>query len=85
MKKNVQDEITALKVSLAQRQGKRDGLNSAQNKLHVELREMQAQIQYIINESQNCLQKKQKAEAEIKQLEILISEFQAKKVALKRQ
>ncbi|HHT9144851.1 MAG TPA: chromosome segregation protein SMC [Candidatus Wunengus sp. YC61] len=82
LKKNVQDEITALKVSLAQRQEKRDGLSSAQNKLHVELREMQAQIQYIINESQNCLQKKQKAEEEIKQLEILISEFQAKKVAL---
>jgi chromosome segregation protein len=82
LKKNVQDEITALKVSLAQRQEKRDGLSSAQNKLQVELREMQAQIQYIINESQNCQQKKQKAEEEIKQLEILISEFQAKKVAL---
>ncbi len=82
LKKNVQDEITALKVSLAQRQEKRDGLSSAQNKLQVELREMQAQIQYIINESQNCQQKKQKAEEEIKQLEILINEFQAKKVAL---
>ena len=82
LKKNVQDEITTLKVSLAQRQEKRDGLSSAQNKLQVELREMQAQIQYIINESQNCQQKKQKAEEEIKQLEILISEFQAKKVAL---
>jgi len=82
LKKNVQDEITALKVSLAQRQEKRDGLSSAQNKLQVELREMQAQIQYIINESQNCQQKKQKAEEEIKQLEILISEFQVKKVAL---
>ena len=82
LKKNVQDEITALKVGLAQRQEKRDGLSSVQNKLQVELREMQAQIQYIINESQNCQQKKQKAEEEIKQLEILINEFQVKKVAL---
>ena len=82
LKKNVQDEITTLKVGLAQRQEKRDGLSSVQNKLQVELREMQAQIQYIINESQNCQQKKQKAEEEIKQLEILINEFQVKKVAL---
>src|SRR3972149_2218323 len=70
LKKNVQDEITALKVSLAQRQEKRDGLSSAQNKLQVELREMQAQIQYIINESQNCQQKKQKAEYEIRILNL---------------
>ena len=82
LKKNVQDEITTLKVGLAQRQEKRDGLSNVQNKLQVELREMQAQIQYIINESQNCQQKKQKAEEEIKQLEILINEFQVKKVAL---
>jgi len=82
LKKNVQDEITTLKVGLAQRQEKRDGLSNVLNKLQVELCEMQEQIQYIINESQNCQQKKQKAEEEIKQLEILISEFQAKKVAL---
>ncbi|MBI2557518.1 MAG: AAA family ATPase, partial [Planctomycetes bacterium] len=82
VKKNVQDEITTLKVGLAQRQEKRDGLTNVLNKLQVELREMEEQIQYIINESQNCQQKKQKAEEEIKQLEILISEFQAKKVAL---
>ena len=82
LKKNVQDEITTLKVGLAQRQEKRDGLSSVQNKLQVEIREMQAQIQYMINENQNCLQKRLKAEEEIKQLEILTSEFQAKKVAL---
>ena len=82
LKKNVQDEITTLKVGLAQRQEKRDGLSNVLNKLQVELCEMQEQIQYIINESQNCQQKKQKAEEEIKQLEILINEFQAKKVAL---
>ncbi|HLE86411.1 MAG TPA: chromosome segregation protein SMC [Candidatus Brocadiaceae bacterium] len=82
LKKNVQDEITTLKVGLAQRQEKRDGLSNVLNKLQVEIREMQEQIQYIINENQNCQQKKLKAEEEIKQLEILTNELQTKKAAL---
>ncbi len=82
VKKSVQDEITALKVGLAQRQEKKDGLNSVLNKLHTELQETQDQIEYIKNECQNCQQKRLEAEEEIKSMELLVKEIQTKKVAL---
>ena len=82
VKKSVRDEITALKVGLAQRQEKKDGLNSVLNKLHTELQETQDQIEYIKNECQNCQQKRLEAEEEIKSMELLVKEIQTKKVAL---
>ncbi len=82
LRKNVQDEITALKVNLAQRQEKKAGLNSAAAKLQGELQETQKQIQYITNEIQNCQQKKTRAEEDIQRLEIQITEHQEKKSSL---
>lgn len=82
LKKSVQEEITAVKVGLAQRQEKKDGLSKALNKLNAELRETQGQITHSIQESQNCQQKKLEAEEEVKRLELLISDLNTKKVTL---
>ncbi len=82
LKKSVQEEITTVKVGLAQRQEKKDGLNKALNKLDAELRETQEQINHIVQEQQNCQQKKLEAEEEIKHLKLLASELYAKKIAL---
>lgn len=82
-KRSVQDEITALKVGLAQRQEKKDGLSKALNKLDADLRETQEQIKHRIQESQSYQQKKREAEDEIKHLELLVSELKTRQVALK--
>lgn len=82
LKKSVQDEITAVKIGLAQRQEKKDGLSKARNKLDAELRETQEQIKHIVQEQQNCQQKKLEAEEEIKHLELLVSELDTKRIAL---
>ncbi|MCF6157192.1 MAG: chromosome segregation protein SMC [wastewater metagenome] len=79
LKKSIQDEITALKVGLAQRQEKNDGLSKTLDKLCAELQEAQELIQYITNENQNCLQKRAEAEEEIRCLELQLTEIRNKK------
>ena len=58
LKKNVQDELTTIKVGFAQREEKKGGLNSSLNKLRTDLRETQEQIEHLSHEIQNCGQKK---------------------------
>lgn len=82
LKKGIQDEITALKVGLAQRQEKKDGLSNVLNKLNTELQETHEQIKHLTNEIFNCQQKRQDAENESKQLERSVNELQAKKASL---
>ncbi|MEB2310083.1 MAG: chromosome segregation protein SMC [Candidatus Brocadiaceae bacterium] len=82
LKKSVQDEITAVKVGLAQRQEKKDGLSKTVNKLDAELRETQEQTKHVVQEQQNCQQKKLEAEEEIKHLELLEAELDTKRIAL---
>ncbi|MGQ3686263.1 MAG: chromosome segregation protein SMC [Candidatus Loosdrechtia sp.] len=82
LRKSTQDEITSLKVGLAQRQEKRDGLNKVLNKLSAELTEVQEQRKHAVIESQRCSQKKVETEEEIKYLELQAHELQTKKVAL---
>jgi chromosome segregation protein len=82
VKKSTQDEITTLKVGLAQRQEKRDGLNKILNKLCAELLEAQEQIKLTTGESQKCSQKKVETEEEIRHLELQVNELQTKKVVL---
>ncbi len=82
LKKGVQEEITAVKVGLAQRQEKKDGLSKGINRLDTELRETQEQIKHIVQEQQKCQQKKVEAEEEIKHLELLITELDTKRIAL---
>lgn len=82
LKNGIQDEITALKVGLAQKQEKKDGLSSALNKFRTEIRDMQEQVRYAASESQICQQKKLEAEKEIKHLELLINELETKNNAL---
>lgn len=82
LKRSVQEEITAVKIGLAQRQEKKDGLSKAAAKLDAEVRETQEQIKHIVQEQQNCQQKKREAEEEIKRLELLISELDTKRMAL---
>lgn len=82
LKKNIQDEITTLKVGLAQKQEKQDGLKKSLNKLCAELQEAQELIKHIAHEGQSCVQKKLEAEEEIRCLGLQIQELQARKVAL---
>lgn len=82
LKKNVQDELTTIKVGFAQREEKKGGLNSSLNKLRTDLRETQEQIEHLAREIQNCGQKKLDAEEEIKRLELQVVELQTKKAAL---
>lgn len=82
LKKSVQDEITAVKIGLAQRQEKKDGLSKALNKLDTELLETQEQIKHIVQEQQSCQQKKLEAEEEIKHLELLVNELATRKTGL---
>jgi chromosome segregation protein len=83
LKKSVQDEITTVKIGLAQRQEKKEGLCKALNKLDAELHETQEQIKHIVQEQQSCQQKKLEAEEEIKHLELLLNELAARKTGLK--
>lgn len=78
LKKGIQDEVTALKIGLAQKQEKKDGLSSTLNRLHIELKDMQEQVKYTVSESQICQQKKLDAEKEIKHLEFFVNELEAK-------
>lgn len=82
VRKGIQDEITALKVGLAQKQEKKDGLSRALNRLNAELQETQGNIEHIAHEIQGCIQKIAEAEDEIKHLGLQIHEFQTKRVAL---
>lgn len=57
LKKNVQEEITAVKIGLAQRQEKKDGLDKASHKLDAELLEAQEQITLSMREREECQKK----------------------------
>ncbi|MDR4507072.1 MAG: chromosome segregation protein SMC [Candidatus Brocadiaceae bacterium] len=80
--RGVQDEITTLKVDLAQKREKKDSLIDILYQLNTELRNAQEQITHIINEGQNCLRKKQEAAEEIRQLELSINDLGIKKTTL---
>lgn len=82
LKKNVQEEITAVKIGLAQRQEKKDGLDKASHKLDAELLEAQEQITLSMREREECQKKKQEAEAEIKHMELLLRELDTQRIAL---
>lgn len=81
-KKSIDEEITAVKIGLAQRQEKKDGMNKALHRLDAEVRETQAQIALCIQESQDCQQKRREAEEEIKRLELLLGELGTQRNAL---
>ncbi len=82
LKKRSQEEITTIKVNLAQRVEKKDGLNGVVNKLQADIRDMQERIGHAAREIQNYQQKRSETEEEIKRLESLINELQTKKTAL---
>lgn len=82
LKKSIQEEITTLKIGLAQKQEKKDGLSSTLNRFHTEFKEMQEQVKHTASESQICQQKRLEAESEIKHLELLVHELEKKNTAL---
>ena len=81
-KKVTQDEVTTLKVNLAQKREKKDGLNNIFNELSTAHKDAQEQIKSIASESQNCQQKKLEVVEDIRNLEIQINELQNKKTLL---
>jgi len=80
--KAFQDEMTSLKVDLAQKQEKRDGLNESLKKLSADQREMQEQMKNIANEYQLCQKKIQDTEKETEHLREKAAELQSQKAVL---
>ena len=81
-KKVTQDEVTTLKVNLAQKREKKDGLNNIFNELSTAHKDAQEQIKSIASERQDCQQKKLEVVEDIRNLEIQINELQNKKTLL---
>jgi chromosome segregation protein len=79
---NIQNEITGLKVVIAQKEERKDNINASIGKLKKELQGNSEDIQSTYSEIENCREKITEGENEITDLNKLIEELQTEKITL---
>jgi len=79
---NIQNEITELKVVIAQKEERKDNANTSIEKLKKEFQDNSEGLQSTYSEIENCMEKITESENGITELNKLLEELQAEKTAL---